>query len=65
MIRFVIGSLLIFGTVGNYDFYDECLAAADCVANAPDPYTNILMAVAGLGLMLWGVIGMNTSEEYQ
>jgi multisubunit Na+/H+ antiporter MnhG subunit len=63
MIRFVIGLFMLFGMVGNYDFYDECLAAADCVAQAPSTTTSIILAVVGLGLMFWGVNDMNTREN--
>jgi len=63
MTRFIIGLFLLFGMVGNYDFYDECLAAADCVAQEPSMTTSVLLAIIGLAMMFWGVVDMNAREN--
>ncbi len=55
MIRIFIGFFIVLGTVGNQDFWDECYAAADCVAGDPPSLVgSIIWLLVGIGLMLWG-----------
>lgn len=59
----VIGFLLIAGTAGSSDFYEECRAAADCVASEPMSGLQIaLQSLIGIILMAIGVLGV-TSED--
>lgn len=56
LVRIIIGMMLVFGSVGNHDFYDECLKAADCVAgDPPSLLATVLIAGVGLLFMGWGV----------
>ena len=53
----VVGGLfLVAGAAGSQDFYEECRAAADCVAgNPPSFLLTIIQMVVGLVLMVTGV----------
>ena len=60
----VIGFLLIAGTAGSSDFYDECKAAADCVAGEPMSTTRmVLQMLAGLAFGMFGVSGLLSYDE--
>jgi hypothetical protein len=51
----IVGFLLIIGTVGNSDYYDQCKAAADCVAGEPQSAVSVFLhLVAGVVLMAIG-----------
>ena len=56
----VVGLLLAFGAVGSSDFYEECRAAADCVAGPAPSMLQIFAQVLGgfvlaaFGLLLTG-----------
>ena len=57
----IVGFFLIIGTAGNSDYYDQCKAAADCVAGAPQSGVSVfLQLVAGVVLMgvgaMWAYI---------
>jgi hypothetical protein len=55
MIRCIAGFLLIIGAVGAQDFWDQCYAAADCVAGAPIPLTQTMgLVLLGAALIVWG-----------
>jgi hypothetical protein len=55
MIRCIAGFLLIIGAVGAQDFWDQCRAAADCVAGAPIPLTHTVgWVLLGVALIVWG-----------
>lgn len=49
----VVGFLLVIGAVGSSDFYEECRAAADCVAGSAPSMLQICAQVLG-GLVLGG-----------
>ena len=50
------GILLMAGAAGVSDFYDQCKAAADCVAgDPPSTLRIILQSLAGLVMMFIGV----------
>ena len=50
------GILLMAGAAGSSDFYDQCKAAADCVAgDPPSTLRIILQSLAGLVMMFIGV----------
>lgn len=50
-----IGFFLIAGTAGSSDFYEECRAAADCVAGEPMSTAQfVLQSVAGVLMMAVG-----------
>ncbi len=50
------GFLLIAGAAGSSDFYDQCKAAADCVAGDPPSTLRIvLQSLAGMSMMVMGV----------
>ena len=54
-----LGFFLIAGTAGSSDFYEECRAAADCVAGEPmSGYQILFQLVAGVVLMTGGVLGL-------
>lgn len=56
---FVLGLILIAGAAGGQDFYDECKAAADCVAgDPPSMFLTIVYSLVGIATMLIGVAGM-------
>ena len=60
----VIGFFLIAGTAGSSDFYDECKAAADCVAGEPMSITRmVLQMLAGLAFGMFGVSGLLSYDE--
>lgn len=51
----IVGFLMIIGLAGNSDFYDQCKAAADCVAGEPQSTLSmILQGLAGVVLMAGG-----------
>ena len=55
-VLFVGGLFLVASAAGSQDFYEECRAAADCVAgNPPSFLLTIIEMVAGLVLMAMGV----------
>lgn len=49
----VVGFLLIIGAAGGSDFYEECRAAADCVAGPAPSMFQIFAQVLG-GFVLGG-----------
>ena len=50
------GFILIIGTAGSADFYEECRAAADCVAGEPmSTMQMVLQSIAGLIFMGTGI----------
>lgn len=52
----VAGFIIIVGTAGNADFYEECRRAADCVAGEPMSTLQMtLQSLAGLVMMAIGV----------
>jgi hypothetical protein len=56
---FALGLFLIAGAAGNQDFYDECKAAADCVAGDPPRMAlTIVQCIVGMITMLIGAAGM-------
>lgn len=60
MIRLVIGLFLLFGAVGEQDFWLECYRAADCLAGpAPTISSLLLWSSIGLGLMAWAAVDIN------
>jgi hypothetical protein len=51
----LVGFLMMIGTAGSSEFYEECLAAADCVAGPRMSSLQFLMQlVAGILLLVWG-----------
>lgn len=59
----IVGLILIIGTAGNADYYDECKAAVDCVAGEPQSAVSmflqfiaglVLMAVGAMWVYIWG-----------
>ena len=62
-IAFGIGLLLVAGAAGSSDFYEECRAAADCVAgDAPSTLGIVLKSIAGIILLGLGVLAMNSED---
>lgn len=60
----LIGFLLLAGAVGNQDFYEECRAAADCVAgDPPSLMQTALLSFVGLILMFIGAVTIYAKEE--
>lgn len=56
---FALGLILIAGAAGGQDFYDECKAAADCVAgDPPSMFLTIVYCLVGIVTMGIGVAGM-------
>jgi hypothetical protein len=56
---FALGLFLIAGAAGGQDFYDECKAAADCVAgDPPSMFLTIVQCIVGMITMFIGVSGM-------
>lgn len=52
----VAGFLLIIGTAGSADFYDECRAAADCVAGEPMSFARMItQSLIGIVMMGFGI----------
>jgi hypothetical protein len=52
----IAGLVLIAGAAGSSDFYDQCKAAADCVAgDPPSTFGIILQSLLGLFLLWIGV----------
>lgn len=63
MIMIILGLLILAGTAGHSDFYDECLAAADCVAGEPMSVLQMtLQSLLGLALFVAGCVGEATKE---
>lgn len=59
-----VGFILIAGAAGTSDFYEECRAAADCVAGEePSFVVQMIQAVIGLTLMAIGVKRLAQDEE--
>ena len=59
-----LGFIIIAGATGNQDFYDECRAAADCVAGDPPSLAlMIVQYVIGLVIMLVGLLGAKGEER--
>ena len=51
----LVGFLLLAGVAGSSDYYDVCLAAADCVAGEqPSLIGEIIQSIVGLFLMATG-----------
>ena len=51
----IVGFLLLAGVAGSSDYYDACLAAADCVAGErPSLIGEIVQSIVGLFLMATG-----------
>lgn len=60
MIRLVIGLFLVFGAVGEQDFWLECHRAADCLAGpVPTISSLVLWSTVGLALMAWAAADFN------
>lgn len=60
-----VGFMLLAGSVGRHDFWEECLAAADCVAgDPPSMIVTMVLSVIGLLSMAAGVILLNSEDEY-
>jgi hypothetical protein len=54
-IMIVLGFLMLAGSAGSQDFYEQCRAAADCVAgDPPSLWGTIAKIVAGLGMLFLG-----------
>ena len=63
MLMILVGFLILAGTAGSSDFYEECRAAADCVAGEPMGLGQmILQSLLGLALLLAGCLGLNKEE---
>lgn len=61
----IVGLLILAGTAGSSDFYEECRAAADCVAGDPPSMLQMtLQSILGLALMVVGCLGL-TNEELE
>jgi len=51
----LVGFLLLAGVAGSSDYYDACLAAADCVAGEqPSLMGEIIQSIVGLFLLVTG-----------
>ena len=62
-VLFVGGLFLVAGAAGSQDFYQECRAAADCVAgNPPSFLLTIIGTVVGMTLMGISVV-MTVTED--
>ena len=62
-IIFGLGILILASVAGASDFYEECRAAADCVAGeAPSTFWAVIKSFIGLMLMGLGVLVL-TSED--
>lgn len=59
---FAIGFLLIAGTAGSSDFYEECRAAADCVAGEPMGVLQMMLQCIG-GAILIGIGALMMNDE--
>ena len=61
-----LGFLIIAGTAGASDFYEQCRAAADCVAG-PAPMSDLEMTarlVIGLIMMVTGICMITKNTEF-
>ena len=62
-IAFGLGLLLIAGVAGSSDFYEECRAAADCVAGeAPSTLWMVIKSFIGVVLMGVGVLALTSDD---
>ena len=60
----LFGILFLAGVAGNSDFYEECRAAADCVAgDSPSTFWQIVMSLFGLILLGLGVLVLISEEN--
>ena len=60
MIRLLLGIIIVMGSVGTLEFYDECLAAADCVAGTPPSMLAVFgQALLGISIMAWAAYDFN------
>ena len=50
----IVGFLMIIGVPGNADFYEECRAAADCVAGEPQSVLSMILQLLGGIILLAG-----------
>jgi hypothetical protein len=57
-----LGFLLIAGTAGSSDFYEECRAAADCVAGEPMSLLQMILQCVG-GVILIGVGALILADD--
>ena len=63
-ILFGLGLLLIAGTAGSSDFYEECRAAADCVAGEPMSLLQIILqSVGGLLMLAFGTVVLTAPKK--
>ena len=59
-ISFGIGILILAGTTGAADYYDQCRLAADCVAGEPmSDFRLTIQMLTGLVIMSIGVVLLN------
>lgn len=61
-IVFGLGFLLIAGTAGSSDFYEECRAAADCVAGEPMSLLQMILQCVG-GVILLGIGALMLNDD--
>lgn len=62
----LIGFLLLAGATGNQDFYEECRAAADCVAgDPPSLMETVFLSFVGFIFMFIGAVLIYAKEEEQ
>lgn len=60
----LLGFLLVAGAVGNQDFYEECRAAADCVAGDPPSLIGtVLKVLIGFAIMAAGISVILAKED--
>ena len=62
---FGLGFFLVAGTAGSSDFYEQCRAAADCVAG--EPMSDLRMAIqliAGVISMVTGICMISKNSEF-
>ncbi len=57
-----LGFLLIAGTAGSSDFYEECRAAADCVAGEPMSLLQMILQCVG-GVILLGIGALMLNDD--
>lgn len=63
ILMILLGLLIMAGTAGNSDYYDECLAAADCVAGEPMSLLQMtLQSLLGLALFVAGCLGQAAKD---
>ena len=62
-IVFGLGLLLIASVAGASDFYEECRAAADCVAGEePSTFWAVVKSIFGIGMMGVGVLALSSED---